>query len=73
MIYMMINIFPDPVLKASIYKFAVVFLLIAAGGSALWVKLVMKKGLFELTPLEKLTEELASSDNIVESPGKITG
>lgn len=55
MIYMMINIFPEPEIKAKIYLFALVFLALATTFSVLWVKLVMKKRLFELTPLEELT------------------
>ncbi len=57
MVYMMINIFPDPDMKRQIYLYALVFLGIAAIYSALWVKLKMKQGLFETTPLEKLTDE----------------
>ncbi len=59
MIYMMLNIFPEPEIKAQIYVFALIFLAIAAVFSALWVKFVMKKGLFALTPIAALTEDLA--------------
>ena len=56
MIYMMINIFPEPDVRRQIYTFALVFLAITILYAFLWVKLVMKKGLFETTPLEKLAE-----------------
>ncbi|MEW5920119.1 MAG: APC family permease [Bacillota bacterium] len=54
MIYMMLNIFPEPEIKRMIYQYAIIFLVVSAAGSALWVKLVMKKGLFEVTPLEEI-------------------
>ncbi len=54
MVYMIFNIFPDPEMKASIYKYALGFLLAAAVFSAVWVKAVMKKGLFETQTIESL-------------------
>jgi len=62
MIYMMINIFPDPIIRSQIYTLALIFLAIAAVFSALWVKFVMKKGLFALTPIAELTKELNPED-----------
>jgi len=57
MIYMMFNIFPDPEIKAQIYKYVVIFVGATIVFSALWVKFKMKKGLFETTPLESLLQE----------------
>lgn len=62
MIYMMFNIFPDPDIKAQIYKIVVVFLAATVLFSALWVKFIMKKGLFEITPLETLLQETGDMD-----------
>ena len=62
MIYMMINIFPEPEIKRQIYFFALLFLGLAAIGSALWIKLVMKKNLFAITPLEELTKYLETEE-----------
>jgi hypothetical protein len=42
MIYMMVEIFPDPVLKAEIYRTAIIYLAMTAAFSAYWVKFVMK-------------------------------
>ncbi len=45
-----------------IYLFAGVFAILAAIWSAIWVKCVMKKGFFETVPLEKLKEDLKTSE-----------
>lgn len=60
MVYMMINIFPEPEVRNQIYSFALVFLAITILYAFLWVKFVMKKGLFETTPLEKLVQDIDS-------------
>jgi amino acid transporter len=70
MIYMMINIFPDLEVKSQIYRFALIFLAITIIYSLLWVKFVMKKELFEITPLEKLIEDVGGSS--VDEP-ELTG
>ncbi len=57
MIYMTFNIFPDPVMKKQIYILAVTFLVITAVLSAVIVKFKVKKGLFEVGPLEQFTED----------------
>ncbi|MHB1406702.1 MAG: APC family permease [Desulfitobacteriaceae bacterium] len=62
MLYMMFNIFPDPVIKAQIYKIVVIFVGASVLFSALWVKLKMKKGLFETTTLETLLQETGDMD-----------
>lgn len=54
MLYVIFNIFPDPVIRADIYKYTLIFLGITVVYSAWWVKFVMKKGLFEITPLHEL-------------------
>ncbi|WML31757.1 APC family permease [Neobacillus sp. OS1-32] len=70
-VYMMINIYPDPVVKGQIFKYAIVFLLITIVYSALWVKLSMKKRLFETTPIEKVLEGLPdSSEEFVKASNK---
>ncbi|WP_257347373.1 APC family permease [Pseudalkalibacillus decolorationis] len=56
-VYMMLNIFPDPVVKAQIYQYAFVFLVITITYSAFWVKFAMKQKLFKITPLEELLKE----------------
>ncbi|OPY80932.1 MAG: putative amino acid permease YhdG [Syntrophorhabdus sp. PtaU1.Bin058] len=56
-IYIMLNIFPDPVVKARIYKYALCFIAGAAVYALLWCWLKMKKGLFKPVPLEKALEE----------------
>lgn len=57
MVYMMINIFPDPVLKTAIWTHAGIFLVIAAVLSALWVGAVQRQPLFKPVPLEQVLEE----------------
>jgi len=54
MLYIIFNIFPDPAIRADIYKFTLIFLGLTVVYSAWWVKFVMKKKLFETTPLEEL-------------------
>lgn len=63
MLYMMVNIFPEPDVKSQIYRFALLFLALTVLYAFLWVKFVMKKSLFEITPLEKLLEEVNLPDD----------
>ncbi len=56
MVYMIINIYPDPEISSQIYKNAFIFIGIAAVYAGLWVKFKMKKGLFETVPLEELMD-----------------
>jgi amino acid transporter len=65
LVYMMFNIFPDPVIAKQIYFYASVFLGITIVYSFIWVKFVMKKKLFQLTPLEEL---LAPSSEQIKTP-----
>jgi amino acid transporter len=57
LIVVLVNIFPDPVLKMRIYKCALLFLLGASFYSFLWCKLKMKKGLFKPVPYKVALEE----------------
>jgi amino acid transporter len=57
LIVVLVNIFPDPVLKMRIYKCALLFLLGASFYSFLWCKLKMKKGLFNPVPYKVALEE----------------
>jgi amino acid transporter len=52
LIYMLFNIYPDPAVKMQIYQFALVFLAIVIVFSFLWIKVKMKRPLFETTPLD---------------------
>lgn len=64
MVYMMIEVYPDPELKAQIYRLAFTFLALTAAFSAYWVKFVMKKGLFEITPLEDIVPAKTEEDSV---------
>lgn len=66
MIYMMFNIFPDPVMKTQIYKICIVFISGTVLYSALWVKFVMKRGLFETITLKDLLQETGELDILLE-------
>ncbi len=61
--YMIFNIFPEPEVRTQIYTYAISFLAITIIFSAIWVKAVMKKGLFELTPLEQLQKDLPEAND----------
>jgi amino acid transporter len=60
MVYMMLNIIDVPELKAQIYSMALIFGAGLIVFSFVWVKVVMKKGLFETVSIEKIIE--ADSD-----------
>lgn len=62
LIVMIVMIHPDPAVAKQIFTFAGVALLICAAWSVLWVKLVMKKALFETVPLEKLVADLQENN-----------
>ncbi|MBD8007201.1 APC family permease [Bacillus norwichensis] len=66
MVYVMFNMHPDPIIKGEIYKYSLWFLAATFAYSALWVKFVMKKPLFETTPLEELTEGLHETSDVEE-------
>lgn len=59
-LYVMFNMSPDAALRTEIYKYSLLFLGLTVVYSALWVKFVMKKGLFQPTPLEELVETVSS-------------
>ncbi|SDI16848.1 APC family permease [Alteribacillus bidgolensis] len=67
MLYIIFNIFPDPEIKAQIYKYTIVFLAITVIYAIWWIKFVMKKKLFETIPLEDLLDE-SSTEIENESP-----
>lgn len=52
MIFLIINIFPDPITAAEIYKFGGLMVGIAVVYALLWIKLVMKKPLFKPISLD---------------------
>ena len=54
MVYMIANIIDIPEMKWQIYRTAFVLLALLAVYSVLWVKLVMKKGLFETISIEEV-------------------
>ena len=67
LIYMMIFIYPDAdgkiinEVSSVIFQFAGVALAICAVWSIFWVKVIMKKPLFETVPLEELKKELEAN------------
>ncbi len=56
-IYVMLNIFPDPVIKMQSYKYALYFLSGAAIYAFLWCRFKMKKSLFKPEPYEEALKE----------------
>jgi len=63
MLYMMMEIYPDPVMKAEIYRTAFIFLAAIIAFSFYWIKYVMKKDLFELTPLADVIAMVENPDD----------
>lgn len=57
MIYMIINISDDPGIKQQIYITAAILMTALIIYSALWVKFVMKKGLFKTVSIEEIIEQ----------------
>lgn len=57
LIYVMANISSDPEQAAEIYMTVLTLLALTTIYSVIWVKGVMKKGLFETTPLEEILSE----------------
>ena len=51
--YMVINNSPSPEMTLQVYMNASIFVLLIGTYAAIWVKLKMKKGLFEPEPIEK--------------------
>src|SRR5690606_37023430 len=56
LIWVMANISPDPDQAREIYLTVGIMLALILVYAILWVKFVMKKGLFETTPLEEVIE-----------------
>lgn len=60
-VYMILTIWPEPVMRNQIYLYAGISVVIFAVWSVYWVKCVMKKPLFETIPLEVLLKEVEDS------------
>ncbi|MCI4128700.1 APC family permease [Bacillus haynesii] len=58
MTYVILNIFPDPVIKVEIYKYTLIFLGLTIVYSIWWVKFIMKKSLFKPIPIEDLFDQI---------------
>ena len=54
MIYVMINIYPDPIMRDQIIKLAIYFLMGSICYGILWIKLKMKTELFQSIPIDKV-------------------
>jgi amino acid transporter len=63
LIIMIVMIHPDPVVARQIFTFAGAAILVCAIWSVAWVKFVMKKPVFSLVPLEKLTADLSGEQD----------
>jgi len=61
LLYMIANIWPEPVMKQQIYLYAGLSIVIFAAWSIYWVKFVMKKPLWETVPMEVLLKEVSQS------------
>jgi amino acid transporter len=53
MIYVMVNIYPDPVMRTQIIKLALYFLIGSIIYGVLWIKIKMKTRLFKPVPIEE--------------------
>lgn len=62
LVFVMANISSDPEQAAEIYRTVGILLAITVTYSVLWVKFVMKKGLFEPTPLDEILDEKPTAD-----------
>ncbi|WP_065410650.1 APC family permease [Pseudobacillus wudalianchiensis] len=60
-LYVMFNMSPDAALRTEIYKYSLWFLGLTVIYAALWVKFVMKKGIFQTIPLEELIETTSTA------------
>ena len=56
MLFVMANISPDPEQAGQIYRTVLVMLVLTVVFAVLWVKLVMKRGIFETTALDQSAE-----------------
>jgi amino acid transporter len=54
MLYCIVNIFPDPVTRNDVWQYGFLFIGLAVVYAVLWIKLVMKKGLFEPVDIEEM-------------------
>jgi len=69
MIYMIANIIDDPAMKQQIYITAALLMLALIIYSALWVKFVMKKGLFETVSIDQIIaqDQLEGTENFLDT------
>ncbi|MFW5988102.1 MAG: APC family permease [bacterium] len=63
MIYMIMNIIDDPVMKGQIYRTALTLFAVLIVYSVVWIKKVMKKDLFETITIEQVIENEVNSYN----------
>ncbi|MFW6022040.1 MAG: APC family permease [Halanaerobiaceae bacterium] len=65
MVYMIMNIIDDPVMKSQIYQTALILFAVLIVYSVIWIKKVMKKGLFETITIEEVirNEELSNRND----------
>jgi amino acid transporter len=56
MIYMIINVSPDPETRAQILKSVATWLIVLIAYGVFWIKKVMKKNLFETVSIEEVLE-----------------
>jgi amino acid transporter len=61
MVFVILNIFPDPITAAEIYKFGLILIGLAVVYAVLWIKLVMKKPLFEPVNLQAVAVQPAGA------------
>jgi len=57
-VYIGLNVFPDPAMKAEIYKYFIVFLGLTVAWSWYWIKFVMKEKLFHTVSLENINKTI---------------
>ena len=57
LVYVLLNIFPDPAVKGKIYAYAFSFLVVAGIYAVIWVKVRMKQSLFTPVPYKDALEE----------------
>ncbi|HWQ43101.1 MAG TPA: APC family permease [Desulfosporosinus sp.] len=66
-LYMIANISSDPVAKRLIYEIFGVSLAVLIAYSVVWVKIVMKKGIFEAVPIEEVLQGGPVAEESLES------
>ncbi|MFP7494966.1 APC family permease [Terribacillus saccharophilus] len=64
MIYLLLNIHPDPTTKLQVYKLALAFLAFVIVFSILWLRIKQKRNLFQTVPLNQHSTEETTKDRI---------